>query len=79
MRRTKDEILVPNGLTAYGLTSREVDVLRLVSEGWDLEEVGHKLNYSERTVKNVLYALMKRLKLRNRAHAVSYAIRCGLI
>ncbi|WP_256069858.1 MULTISPECIES: LuxR C-terminal-related transcriptional regulator [unclassified Streptomyces] len=38
-----------------------------------------KLSYSERTVKYILYGLMKRFSLRNRAHAVSYAIRAGII
>jgi DNA-binding NarL/FixJ family response regulator len=38
-----------------------------------------KLCYSERTVKNVIYELTSRLKLRSRSHAVAYAMRSGLI
>jgi DNA-binding NarL/FixJ family response regulator len=76
---TVKEVLAPRGLTASGLTTREIDILRLVAEGSDLEDIAGKLRYSERTVKNVLYGLMKRLNLRNRAHAVSYAIRSGAI
>jgi DNA-binding NarL/FixJ family response regulator len=79
VRRTNRDVLGSHGLTASGLTHREIDVLRLVSEGSDLEEAARKLSYSERTVKNILYNLMKRLNLRNRAHAVAYAVRCGLI
>jgi DNA-binding NarL/FixJ family response regulator len=77
--RTVKEVLAPRGLTASGLTTREIDILRLVAEGDSLEDIAGKLQYSERTVKNVLYGLMKRLNLRNRAHAVSYAIRSGVI
>jgi DNA-binding NarL/FixJ family response regulator len=76
---TQREILDPRGLTASGISTREVDVLRLVAEGQELSDIATRLSYSERTVKYVLYGLMKRLELRNRAHAVSYAIRAGLI
>ena len=76
---THREVLAPRGLTASGVSPRELDVLRLVSEGRELSEIATKLCYSERTVKYILYGLMKRLQLRNRAHAVSYAIRAGLI
>ena len=62
-----------------GLAPREVDVLRLVAEGMDTTEIAGKLSYSERTVKNVLHGLATRLQLRNRAHAVAYALREGYI
>ncbi|WP_410596581.1 response regulator transcription factor [Amycolatopsis sp. lyj-23] len=61
------------------LTPREVDVLRLMAEGWDTAEIAGKLCYSERTVKNVIYAMTNRLNLRNRPHAVAYAVRAGVI
>ncbi|KOU66936.1 LuxR C-terminal-related transcriptional regulator [Streptomyces sp. NPDC060334] len=67
------------GAPALGLTSREVDVLRLVSEGFDTGEIAGKLSYSERTVKNVMHGLTTRLHLRNRAHAVAFALREGYI
>jgi DNA-binding NarL/FixJ family response regulator len=79
VQRTYREVLSPRGLTPSGLTAREVDVLRLVAEGYELQEIGNKLGYSARTIKSVLYGVIKRNGLRNRAHAVSYAIRCGLI
>ncbi|GGZ29261.1 helix-turn-helix transcriptional regulator [Streptomyces poonensis] len=61
------------------LTTREADMLRLVSEGLDTAEIARKTSYSERTVKNVLHEITTRLQLRNRAHAVGYALRNGLI
>jgi DNA-binding NarL/FixJ family response regulator len=79
VRQTHREVLTPRGLTPGGLTLREADVLRLVAEGYELQDIGSKLGYSERTIKNVLYGVIKRHRLRNRAHAVAYAIRCGLI
>ncbi|MFE7032596.1 LuxR C-terminal-related transcriptional regulator [Streptomyces sp. NPDC057621] len=61
------------------LNSREVDVLRLIAEGKQIDEIAVELSYSERTVRYILYGAMKRTRTRNRAHAVSYAIRAGLI
>ncbi|MFI7296770.1 LuxR C-terminal-related transcriptional regulator [Streptomyces sp. NPDC050121] len=67
------------GAPSLGLAPREVDVLRLVAEGLDTGEIASKLSYSERTVKNVMHGLTTRLHLRNRAHAVAYALREGYI
>ena len=71
--------LDPQGLSLSTLTTREADMLRLVSEGLDTAEIARKTAYSERTVKNVLHEIITRLRLRNRAHAVGYALRNGLI
>ncbi|AHI01471.1 response regulator transcription factor [Kutzneria viridogrisea] len=79
VERLHKEVLRPNGLTASGLAPREIDVLRLMAEGWDTAQIATKLSYSERTVKNVVYAVMSRLGLRNRPHAVAYAMRAGVI
>ncbi|MGW5795599.1 helix-turn-helix transcriptional regulator [Saccharopolyspora sp. NPDC003752] len=73
------EVLEPRGVNSAGFTSREIDVLRLLAEGWDTEEIGKELCYSERTVKNVIYAMTSRLNLRNRPQLVAYGVRIGLI
>ena len=73
------QVLPPRGLTFAGLTEREIGVLRLLAEGCDTAEVGRRLFYSERTVKNIIHDVTSRLELRNRTHAVAYAIREGLI
>ena len=62
-----------------GLAPREVEVLRLLADGLDTSEIAHQLAYSERTVKNVVHDVTTRLQLRNRSHAVAYALREGLI
>ncbi len=77
--RLQRQVLHPRGLTFAGLTEREVAVLRLLADGLDTSEVGHRLYFSERTVKNVIHDVTSRLDLRNRTHAVAYAIRQGLI
>ena len=52
---------------------------RLVADGWDTSEIAKELSYSERTIKNVFYGITARLNLRNRPHAVAYALRKGMI
>ncbi|MFK0238366.1 helix-turn-helix transcriptional regulator [Streptomyces vinaceus] len=73
------QVVTPRGLRFTGLSSREADVLRLVAQGFDTNEIASELCYSERTVKNTLHAVNSRFHLRNRPHAVAYAIREGLI
>lgn len=77
--RLQGQVLGPRGLNFTGLAAREIEVLRLVAEGYDTADIALKLSYSERTIKNVLHAVMTRLNLRNRSHAVAYALRQGLI
>ncbi|MFD8567260.1 LuxR C-terminal-related transcriptional regulator [Streptomyces sp. NPDC059639] len=60
-------------------TGRELNVLELVSHGLGTKEIAEKLSYSERTIKGILHDAMTRLHLRNRAHAVAYAIREGYL
>jgi DNA-binding NarL/FixJ family response regulator len=77
--RLQRSVLDQNGPSLSTLTTREADMLRLVSEGCDTAEIATRMSFSERTVKNVLHEVTTRLQLRNRAHAVGYVMRQGLI
>jgi DNA-binding NarL/FixJ family response regulator len=79
VRTARNGALAAAEVPAAGLASREVEVLRLISDGLDTTEVAAKLNYSERTVKNIVHAVVVRQKLRNRTHAVAYALRAGAL
>jgi DNA-binding NarL/FixJ family response regulator len=72
-------VLQPRGLLFNGFTEREIEVLRLIADGYDTVEIADKLSYSERTVKNVIHDVTSRFNLRNRCHAVAYALRVGVI
>lgn len=78
-RTHRAAVHAPSTVPAVGFAPRELDVLKLIAEGLDNQEIADKLAYSERTIKNVLHGLMSRLELRNRAHAVAYALREGYI
>ncbi|MCJ8505898.1 response regulator transcription factor [Kocuria flava] len=78
--RLQRHVLGPRGIMiTTGLSTREVEVLRLLADGLDTAEIARRLAYSERTVKNVVHDVTTRLQLRNRSHAVAYALREGLI
>jgi DNA-binding NarL/FixJ family response regulator len=77
--RLQRQVLAPRGLSFSGLSEREIAVLRLVADGLDTGEIAHRMAFSERTIKAVLHDVTTRLQLRNRAHAVAYAVREGLI
>lgn len=79
IRAIQQDVLEPKGLTTAGLETREVDVLRLLADGLGTPEIATRLNYSERTVKNIIHGVLTRLKLRNRAHAVAFALRNGAL
>lgn len=61
------------------LSERERSVLRLVAEGHETAEIAEQLSYSPRTVTTVVHDITRRFRLRNRAHAVAYALRAGLL
>ena len=72
-------LLVEAGLNSAGLSPREVEVARLLSDGLENIEVAAELGLSERTVKSVVQTITRRLNLRNRTHVVAHAMRFGLV
>lgn len=60
------------------LSKREIEVLRLVSQGLTYKEVGAKLFITERTIKYHMGEIVRRLHLRNRAQVIEYARQSGL-
>jgi len=79
LRAVRRDTLTPYGWTASGFAVRELEVLGLLSEGLSTGEVAAKLNYSTRTVKYIIHGVLSRCELRNRTHAVAYALRCGAL
>lgn len=61
------------------LTRREVEILALVARGVRYKEVATALCLTERTVKYHMGEILRRLQLKNRAAAIAYAKRIGLV
>ncbi len=60
-------------------TTREIEVLQLISEGLVNREIGQRLFLSEETVKSHVRHLLAKLQARSRAHAVAIGFRRGLV
>lgn len=61
------------------LTERDIEVLAGVTQGLGDKEIAAKLFLSESTVKTHLRAIYRKLGLRNRAHAATFAIENNLV
>ncbi len=61
------------------LTKRELDVLKLLAVGMFNKEVGKRLEISERTVKNHVSNIFKKLEVTDRTQAAVFAIRNNLV
>lgn len=57
------------------LTKRELDVLRLISEGCSNKKISDELTISERTVKNHISHIFKKIDVEDRTQAAVFAIR----
>lgn len=65
--------------TPDSLTDRELEVLKLVAEGFTNRQIALQLNISIKTVQTHRANLMDKLNLHDRTELVRYAIRRGLI
>lgn len=66
--------------TTYdGLTTREVQIVRLLASGLANKQIAYQLNVSEKTVRNHISNIYQKLEISDRAQAVLYAARKGLV
>ena len=72
------EASTTEGRTASILTRRELETLKLVSEGLSNKEIGTRLSITEGTVKNHVHNALEKLQLENRIQATAYIVRQGL-
>jgi len=54
---------------SYGLTSRQMDVLTLIAEGWSNAEIAERLVLSQNTIGHHVSTILNKLGVRSRAEA----------
>jgi DNA-binding NarL/FixJ family response regulator len=66
-------------LDRYGLTLRELQVLKLLVQGDNNADIAEKLCVSEQTVKKELISLFEKLDVKNRTQAAVRAVQIGVV
>ena len=61
------------------LTKREIEVLELLAEGLFNKEIAYTLNISEKTVKNHVSNIFKKINVSDRTQAAVYAIKHNIV
>jgi DNA-binding NarL/FixJ family response regulator len=64
---------------AADLTTREVEILRLVAEGKENSQIAGELYISPKTVKNHVSNILDKLAIENRIQAAVFAVRTGIV
>ncbi|WP_230291221.1 response regulator transcription factor [Croceicoccus sp. Ery5] len=80
-RRIQPEIAsaIAIGAIEDALTGRECQVLKLAANGNANRQIAHLLGVSEETVKTHMRSILSKLDARDRTHAVTIALRRGII
>jgi DNA-binding NarL/FixJ family response regulator len=71
--------LVPNGSESEMLTERELQVLRLLAEGYRNPEIAERLYLARGTVRNYVSGILQKLGVSDRTQAVIEALKRGLV
>ncbi|NLF14618.1 MAG: response regulator transcription factor, partial [Anaerolineaceae bacterium] len=79
-RRLLVELAAPGQQEAMSgiLTNRELDVLRLVAQGWSNRDIAEGLGIGEATVRTHVSSILSKLNVGSRTQAALYALREGL-
>jgi DNA-binding NarL/FixJ family response regulator len=70
---------IPAGKSAGGLTPRQREILKLVSQGHTNRDIAERLSISVRTVEVHRFNLMRRLRVRNVAQLLRQALMRGYL
>lgn len=68
-----------NGVQRNTLTAREIDVLSAMAEGLATKAIARRLGVALKTVENHKTRIFQKLGARSNAHAISLAIRLGIV
>ena len=61
------------------ITPKQLEVLKLIAEGFSSREIAYKLENSQKTIDKIRLDMLRRFQVNNVAHLVSYGFRNGLL
>lgn len=76
---SEHKVAYENPMISNDLTDREVEILRMIAQGFSNKEIGQALFISHRTVDTHRTNLMKKLNVRNIAGLIRYAVHSGYV
>lgn len=77
-RGFQSEKPAPQKSTMEKFTDRELDIIRLVAQGYDNKEIAAELFLAEGTVRNQISKVLDKLQLKDRTQLAVYAVKNGL-
>lgn len=79
LSRLSRESRASQGLSAKGLTKRDIEILIELAQGKTDAQIAAKFVVAEGTVKTQIHRILRKLGCRNRVQAIAYVLREGLI
>lgn len=81
LQRFRHEPLVENNLAEETppLTSREVEIIRLLAQGFTNQEIAQHLVVAATTIKTHIHNLLRKTRTHNRVELVAWGMQAGLI
>ena len=79
LKRRMDEKASNASLIENSLTRRELEVLKLLAEGLFNKEIAYTLSISEKTVKNHVSNIFRKINVSDRTQAAVYAIKHNIV
>jgi len=79
LERVMTHLRQPPDSILYGLTPRELDVLRLLAGGWTTRAMAGELGVTFHTIRNYVQAVIQKLGAHSRLEAVAIALREGVV
>ena len=63
----------------YGLTEKEINIIKAIAAGYSNKEISEKLYLSEGTIKNNITSILGKLSLRDRTQIAIFAFKKGIV
>ncbi|MGL4772282.1 MAG: response regulator transcription factor [Clostridium sp.] len=64
---------------SFGLSEKEINIIKLIAEGFTNKEISEKLYLSEGTIKNNITNILSKLSLRDRTQIAIFAFKNGIV
>jgi len=75
----KTEISLANKEQVEGITKRELEIIKLIVDGYDNKSIAATIHIAEGTVRNTISLILNKLNLKDRTQLAVFAIRNDIV